>query len=64
MTIAQRVAALVLAVGLAVAAYRSSNQGQNPPNPDALTPYFANPQDAAAFAQARDAMAAAHAPQH
>lgn len=50
------------AVGQALAAYKSSNQGQNPANPDALTPYFANPQDAAAFAQAREAMAAAHAP--
>lgn len=52
------------AVTQAVAAYRAANQGQNPPNPDALTPYFANPQDAAAFAQARDAMNAAHAPKH
>jgi RNA polymerase sigma factor (sigma-70 family) len=50
------------AVGQAVAAYRAGNQGQNPPNPEALTPYFANPQDAAAFAQAREAMTAAHAP--
>ncbi len=50
------------AVGQAVAAYRASNQGQNPPNPEALTPYFANPQDAAAFAQAREAQAAAHPP--
>jgi RNA polymerase sigma factor (sigma-70 family) len=53
------------AVGQAVAAYRSSNQGQNPPSPDDLTPYFANPQDAAAFAQARQAVAAAaHTPPH
>jgi len=52
------------AVGQAVAAYRAGNQGQNPPNPDALTPYFTNPQDAAAFAQARVAMAAAHPPAH
>jgi RNA polymerase sigma factor (sigma-70 family) len=52
------------AVSQAVAAYKSSNQGQNPPNPDALTPYFTNPQDAAAFAQARQAVAAAHAPPH
>jgi hypothetical protein len=52
------------AVSQAVAAYRAGNQGQNPPNPDALTPYFSNPQDAAAFAQAREAMAAAHPPAH
>jgi len=52
------------AVTQAVAAYRASNQGQNPPSPDALTPYFANPQDASAFAQAREAMAAAHLPLH
>jgi hypothetical protein len=52
------------AVSQAVAAYRAGNQGQNPPNPDALTPYFANPQDAAAFTQAREAMAAAHPPAH
>ncbi len=50
------------AVTQAVTAYRTSNQGQNPPNPEALTPYFANPQDAAAFAQARDAIKAAHTP--
>jgi ABC-type transporter Mla subunit MlaD len=49
------------AVGQAVAAYRTANQGQNPPNPDALTPYFTDPADAAAFAQARAAVAAAHA---
>ncbi len=49
------------AVGQAVAAYRAANQGQNPPNPDALTPYFTDPADAAAFAQARAAVAAAHA---
>jgi RNA polymerase sigma factor (sigma-70 family) len=48
-------------VGQAVAAYRAANQGQNPPNPDALTPYFTDPADAAAFAQARAAVAAAHA---
>jgi hypothetical protein len=52
------------AVSQAVAAYKAGNQGQNPPNPDALTPYFTNPQDAAAFAQAREAMAAAHPPAH
>jgi hypothetical protein len=52
------------AVSQAVAAYRSGNQGQNPPNPEALTPYFTNPQDAAAFAQAREAVAASHAPPH
>jgi len=50
------------AVGQAVTAYRAANQGQNPPNPDALAPFFTNPQDAAAFAQAREAEAAAHAP--
>jgi RNA polymerase sigma factor (sigma-70 family) len=49
------------AVGQAVAAYRAANQGQNPPNPDALTPFFTDPADAAAFAQARAAVAAAHA---
>lgn len=48
-------------VGQAVNAYKAANQGQNPPNPEALTPYFANPQDAAAFAQAREAQAAARA---
>jgi RNA polymerase sigma factor (sigma-70 family) len=48
----------------ALAAYRAGNQGQNPPSPEALTPYFTNPQDAAAFAQARDAMKAAQAPPH
>jgi hypothetical protein len=52
------------AVGHAVAAYRANNQGQNPPNPEALTPYFANPQDAAAYAQAREAIAAARTPPH
>jgi RNA polymerase sigma factor (sigma-70 family) len=52
------------ALGQAVAAYRANNQGQNPPNPEALTPYFANAQDAAAFAQAREAIAAARAPSH
>jgi RNA polymerase sigma factor (sigma-70 family) len=52
------------AVQQAVTAYRASNQGQNPPNPDALTPYFANPQDAATFAQARQALNAAHTPPH
>jgi len=50
------------AVAQAVAAYRASNPGQDPPNPEALTPFFANPQDASAFAQARQAMAAAHSP--
>jgi RNA polymerase sigma factor (sigma-70 family) len=50
------------AVGQAVTAYRANNQGQDPPSPEALTPYFANPQDAAAFAQAREAMKAAHTP--
>lgn len=52
------------AVQQALAAYRASNQGQNPASPEALTPYFANPQDAAAFAQARDALKAAHTPTH
>jgi RNA polymerase sigma factor (sigma-70 family) len=52
------------AVGQAVAAYKANNQGQNPPNPEALTPYFANPQDAAAFALAREAMTAARTPPH
>jgi RNA polymerase sigma factor (sigma-70 family) len=50
------------AVTQAVTAYRSANQGQNPPTPEALTPYFTNPQDAAAFAQAREAVKAAHTP--
>jgi RNA polymerase sigma factor (sigma-70 family) len=50
------------AVQQALAAYRASNQGQSPASPEALTPYFANPQDAAAFAQAREALKAAHAP--
>jgi RNA polymerase sigma factor (sigma-70 family) len=50
------------AVQQAVAAYRTSNQGQDPTSPEALTPYFANPQDAAAFAQAREAIKSAHAP--
>jgi hypothetical protein len=52
------------AVQQALAAYRANNQGQTPSGPDALTPYFANPQDAAAFAQARDAMKAAQTPRH
>ena len=52
------------AVNQAVIAYRAANQGQNPPNPEALTPYFANPQDAAAFAQAREAQKAARTPPH
>jgi hypothetical protein len=52
------------AVNQALTAYRAANQGQNPPNPDALTPYFANPQDATAFAQAREALNAAHTPKH
>jgi len=52
------------AVNQALAAYRAANQGQNPPSPDALTPYFANPQDATAFALAREALNAAHAPKH
>jgi RNA polymerase sigma factor (sigma-70 family) len=50
------------AVNKAVTAYRANNQGQDPPNPEALTPYFANPQDAAAFAQAREALKAARTP--
>jgi RNA polymerase sigma factor (sigma-70 family) len=50
------------AISHAVGAYRANNQGQNPPNPEALTPYFENPQDVAAFAQAREAMAAARKP--
>jgi RNA polymerase sigma factor (sigma-70 family) len=54
--------AVQASVGQAVTAYRAANQGQNPPNPEALTPYFANPQEAAAFAQAQAAEAAAHAP--
>lgn len=52
------------AVQQAVNAYRASNQGQNPGSPEALTPYFANPQDAAAFAQAREALKAARTPPH
>ena len=52
------------AVTQAVTAYRASNQGQNPPSPEALTPYFANPQDAVAFSQARDAVKAAQNPPH
>ena len=52
------------AVNQALTAYRAANQGQNPPNPDALTTYFADPQDAAAFAQAREAINAARAPKH
>jgi YD repeat-containing protein len=56
--------AVAPAVDQAVAAYRTSNQGQMPPNPAALTPYFANPQDAAAFAQAREAMTEARKPSH
>jgi RNA polymerase sigma factor (sigma-70 family) len=51
-------------VNQALTAYRASNQGQDPPNPEALTPFFANPQDAAAFAQARDALKAARTPPH
>ena len=52
------------AITQAVAAYRAGNQGQMPPNPEALTPYFASPQDAAAFAQAREALRAAQKPSH
>jgi len=52
------------AVNQALTAYRAANQGQNPPNPEALTPYFGNPQDATAFAQARDALNAARTPPH
>jgi RNA polymerase sigma factor (sigma-70 family) len=60
---AQELAASVApAVNQAVAAYKAANQGQNPPTPEALTPYFTNPQDAVTFAQAREAMKAAHPP--
>ncbi len=52
------------AVNQAVAAYKAANQGQDPPNPEALTPFFANPQDAVAFAQAREAVKAARTPPH
>jgi|GEM_PF-855243 len=52
------------AVNQALTAYRASNQGQDPPNPEALTPFFANPQDAVTFSQARDALKAARTPPH
>jgi RNA polymerase sigma factor (sigma-70 family) len=64
----ERAQALMQSVGpaiqQAIAAYRANNQGQNPGSPEALTPYFANPQDAATFAQAREAMKAAQPPPH
>jgi RNA polymerase sigma factor (sigma-70 family) len=47
------------AVATALEAYRAANQGQNPPNEQALTPFFANPQDATAFAEAEAAQRAA-----
>lgn len=50
------------AVNQALTAYRANNQGQDPANPEALTPYFTNPQDAVAFAQAREALKAARTP--
>lgn len=47
------------AVTAAVNAYRTANQGQNPPNEQALMPFFTNPQDAAAFTEAMEANKAA-----
>lgn len=68
MSEAERAQAMMQSVGPAVQqavnAYRAANQGQNPPSAEALTPFFTNPQDAAAFAQAREAVKAAQSPPH
>jgi hypothetical protein len=52
------------AISKALVSYRANNQGQDPPNSEALTPYFSNPQDATAFAQANEAIAAARKASH
>ena len=38
-------------VKAAVTAYQAAHEGKNPPNSDALLPYFATPQDGAEFAE-------------
>jgi hypothetical protein len=43
----------------AVAAYRAANNGNNPPNSEALIPYFATPQEGADFVEFLEAQKAA-----
>ena len=43
----------------ALEAYRAANQGSQPPNPEALLPYFATPQEGADFVELLDAQKAA-----
>lgn len=43
----------------ALAAYKTANPGKNPPNPEALLPYFTTPQEGADFVEAVDAQKAA-----
>ncbi|HVS54300.1 MAG TPA: sigma-70 family RNA polymerase sigma factor [Opitutaceae bacterium] len=46
-------------IGQAVNAYRSANSGKNPPNEQALVPYFATPKDGADFVELLEAKKAA-----
>ena len=46
-----RVVALIPAAKIAMDAYRAANHGEAPPNPEALIPYFATPQEGADFAE-------------
>lgn len=43
----------------ALAVYKTANPGKNPPNPEALLPYFATPQEGADFVEAVEAQKAA-----
>ena len=54
-----RVAALSQSAATAWEAYRAAHQGQEPPNPKALIPYFATPQDGADWVEFLEAHKAA-----
>ena len=43
----------------AVEAYRAANNGNQPPSPEALIPYFATPQEGADFVEFLEAQKAA-----
>ena len=47
------------ALRAATDAYRAANNGQRPPNPEALIPFFATPQEGADFVEAMEAQKAA-----
>ena len=54
-----RVVELIPAAKIAMDAYRAANNGQSPPNPEALIPYFATPQQGADFVEFLEAQKAA-----